>query len=239
MYILIAIYVFIYFLFTSEENHINSFIISKPPLVWWIFLHIIHFKWCNLLMCRMFSREERKNIFSDFERDQIIPYNEIRMSNQRVDDKIKCSPTVIFNCLQNPTTYGITKSTGKARIYKKRYQNSHIHKQRKHEATERRCISMDYKKKNNKNTRYSLLCKCKTERSCPCLTSGNIKHLSRLQANNSRNKRIGLKLFFVMKISLISIILDGVHLYWIVVIYMTFEKYFRATTRWKFFTCLR
>lgn len=59
-------------------------------------------------------------MISDFEKVQILAHNNITMSLQSTADKIKHSKTVIFNFLQNPTTYGTAKSTGRPGILSKR-----------------------------------------------------------------------------------------------------------------------
>lgn len=52
---------------------------------------------------------------SEFKKCQILSYNNIALSLQTSADKIKRSNTFIFIFLQNRTTYGTSKLTGRPR----------------------------------------------------------------------------------------------------------------------------
>lgn len=58
-------------------------------------------------------------MFSDFERDQIIAYNNIEMSFQRITHNIKHSKFVIFNFSHNRTIYDDEKSIGRPGSFSK------------------------------------------------------------------------------------------------------------------------
>lgn len=66
-----------------------------------------------LLFAQLFLRQEGCKLLSDFERDQILAYKIIGMSLERIAVKSQRSKTIIFNFLQNPTTYGTEKCTGR------------------------------------------------------------------------------------------------------------------------------
>lgn len=71
---------------------------------------------------KIFHDAERK-MLPEFERGEILVYNDIIWCLQRIVDAIKHSKTVIFNFLYNPITYGFSKSPGRIRMLLKWFEH--------------------------------------------------------------------------------------------------------------------